>query len=477
MTVRASFGHQEEMPFPPRHRRRLLALLDISPLTVGRIVGPSLCSVLLWSCSGGTLTPSPSSGNPSGKGGQSVAGAGGASDASSADQGGQGGANGGSTSAGGAGGGGGAGAGGGAGGGGGSSGASGGSTTAGGAGGAGGASGANGGSSGAPPQTDSGASGSRDSGPMDARDGDASPRSIRVTATKELHQHTFKPSQADPDVNPATTFSDGNQVGLIDPRAATIMGKLVVTLGGSGSTAGYVGGVGNFVAARGFHVFAVTYFTEYNIVRDDAAFYGDARLEVFEGVDHTEKYEFATVHVTKPDCIEVRVAKGLRYLQGLYPEEDWGYYLNADDSVRWSDVIVSGMSHGASSAARIAMVRTLAGVVSLAGPRDNSCGTDPACATGTIASWFSEIPKTPLDRFYAMTGALDAQHPEHLLAMQKLGYAGQVVDVDTSVPPYNASHRLKSASGAHTDFCGVAKYQDACNTMFNVPPENRTGVK
>jgi len=255
------------------------------------------------------------------------------------------------------------------------------------------------------------------------------------------------------------------------------MGKLVVTLGGSGSTAGYVGGVGNFVAARGFHVFAVTYFTEYNIVRNDAAFYGDARLEVFDGVDHTEKYEFATVHISKPDCIEVRVAKGLAYLQGLYPEEDWGYFFNADGSVRWSDVIVSGMSHGASAAARIGMVRTLAGAVSLAGPRDNSCGTDPACATGTVATWFSEVPKTPLDRFYGMTGAIDAQHPEHLFAMQKIGYVGQVVDVDTSVMPYGATRRLKTTSGDHTDFCGVAKYQDACNYMFNVPPENRTGVK
>ncbi|HMI88068.1 MAG TPA: hypothetical protein VK550_28485 [Polyangiaceae bacterium] len=461
---------------PQRRRTRL----SWGP-AVGRIAWSSFCFALLWSCGEGTLSPGPAPGNPTGKGGQSGAGAGGTNDASSTGAGASGGsagagagasggsagagANGGSTGAG----------------------ANGGSTTAGGAGGVGGASGGsttaggnggtNGGSSGGT-ATDSGAGGSLDSGAIDARDGDSSsPRSIHVTATKELHQHTFKPSQADADVNPATTFSDGNEVAIIDPRAATIMGKLVVTLGGSGSTTGYVGGVGNFVGARGFHVFAVTYYTDYNIVREDAAFYGDARLEVFEGVDHTEKFEFATVHIGKADSIEGRVAKGLKYLQGLYPEEDWGYYLNADGSVRWSDVIVSGMSHGASSAARIAMVRPLAGAVSLAGPRDNSCGTDPACATGTVASWFSEAPKTPLDRFYAMTGAIDAQHPEHLLAMQKIGYVGQVVDVDAAAPPYSGTHRLKVASGDHTDFCGVAKYRDACNYMFNVPPENAAGVK
>jgi len=341
-----------------------------------------------------------------------------------------------------------------------------------------GSAGAGGGNSDGSSVTDSGSGETRESGAADASDGDATPpRSIRVTATKALHQHTFKPSQADPEVNPAATFSDGNEVALIDPRAPTIVGKLVVTLGGSGSTAGYVGGVGNFVAARGFHVFAVTYYTEYNIVRNDAAFYGDARLEVFEGVDHTEKYEFATVHIAKPDSIEVRVAKGLKYLHGLYPDEDWAYYLNADGSVRWSDVVVAGMSHGASASARIAMVRSLAGAVALSGPRDNSCGTDPACATGTVATWFSEVPKTPLDRFYAMTGVQDAQHPEHLFAMQKIGYVGQVVDVDTSTFPYDATRRLKTTSGGHEDFCGVAKYQDACNHMFNVPAENRAGVR
>ncbi|HMJ55378.1 MAG TPA: hypothetical protein VK540_25055 [Polyangiaceae bacterium] len=459
-------------------KQRCWTRLSLGPAKSPLLWG-SFCFMLLGACGEGTSPSGPATGTRGGTGGPSVAGAGGTGNGSTGG-GTSGGAGGASAGAGGAN----AGAGGASGGAGGASGGTGGvSGGAGGAndgsvtGGAGGLAGANAGSSGAAGMTDSGSSGPLDSSTIDARDGDSSSRSIRVTATKELHQHTFKPSQADADVNPATTFSDGNEVALIDPRAVTIMGKLVVTLGGSGSTAGYVGGVGNFVAARGFHVFAVTYYTEYNIVRADAAFYGDARLEVFEGVDHTEKYEFATVHITKPDCIEVRVAKGLKYLQGLYPEEDWGYYLNADGSVRWSDVIVSGMSHGASAATRIAMVRTLAGAVSLAGPRDNSCGTDPACATGTVASWFSEVPKTPLDRVYAMTGALDAQHPEHLFAMQKIGYVGQVVDVDTTALPYNATHRLKAASGDHTDFCGVAKYQDACNYMFNVPPENRGGVK
>jgi hypothetical protein len=312
---------------------------------------------------------------------------------------------------------------------------------------------------------------------VDAAGGDPPPpRPLSVTASKARHQHTFNPSQADPSVNTSTTFSDGIETAIIDPRARPL-GKLVMTLGGVGSESGFVGGIGSFCAARGFHVFAVTYFSSYDIVRGDAAFYGDARLESFEGVDHTNKYEFATVHIDKPDGIEQRVARGLAYLQGLYPDEDWGYYLNGDGSVRWSDVIVAGFSHGASSAARIAMVRRLAGAISLSGPRDNSCGSDPLCGGGGVfATWLTEVPRTPIDRFFALTGAQDGQHPEHLFAMQKVGYLGQVVDVDVEQPPYGGSHRLKSTGGGHSDYCGGEAYQAACNYMFHVPPENQAGV-
>jgi hypothetical protein len=60
--------------------------------------------------------------------------------------------------------------------------------------------------------------------------------------------------------------------------------------------------------------------------------------------------------------------------------------------------------------------------------------------------------------------------------MQKLGYIGQVVDVDVEKPPYGGSHRLKSTSGGHSDYCGGAAYRDACNYMFSVPIENQAGV-
>lgn len=303
----------------------------------------------------------------------------------------------------------------------------------------------------------------------------APPRMLNVTASAERHEHTFLPSEADPEVDVATTFSDGPQVALVDPRSTTMLGKLVVTLGGAGSTQGFVGGVGDFCAERGFHVFAVTYFADYDIVRGDPEFYGLARREVFEGVDYTDEYEFATVEITPPDSIQGRLKAGLAHLQSLYPEEDWAYFLEPNGDVRWSDVIFAGLSHGATASARIAKLRVLDRAVSLSGPRDNDC-LDMSCEGGVVASWFDETSATPNDRYFALTGEQDEQHPQHLFAMERLSYSGAVVDVDTAEPPYEGSRRLKTSSGGHETFCGDAEYDDACNYLFGVPEENWGGV-
>jgi hypothetical protein len=76
-----------------------------------------------------------------------------------------------------------------------------------------------------------------------------------------------------------------------------------------------------------------------------------------------------------------------------------------------------------------------------------------------------------------MTGVMDEQHFQHLFAMQKIGYVGQVVDVDGASAPYGGTHRLETSSAGHTDFCANAKYKDACNYMYGVPPENQNGVQ
>lgn len=309
------------------------------------------------------------------------------------------------------------------------------------------------------------------------------PHPLTITATKGLHSHSFLPRDADPSVS-ANTFSGSNkEVAQVDPRAATMMGKLVVNLGGAGSTGAFTGGAAAFAVKRGFHVFSVAYYADFDILKNDPDYYGDARLEEFDGKDHTSKYATRDndpsekLGLSPADGVEQRVRLGLAYLAKNYANEDWSYFLTDDGAVRWSDVIFAGVSHGASSAVRFAMLVRASRALAFSGPRDNTCQTTACTESGAvIATWFSEVPKTPSDRFYGITGGLDDQHTQHLVAFEKLGLSGAAVNVDTKSAPYSNSHRLESPSAGHGAFCDVAKYKDACNYMLGVPPENSAGV-
>lgn len=298
------------------------------------------------------------------------------------------------------------------------------------------------------------------------------PRPLNVTAAATRHTHTFRSKDADSGV----TFNDNTEIAIVDNRAAKMMGKLVLPFQGQGIKAGVVGPNGEFCAQRGFHVLAIAAFQDYTITIGDAAFYGDARKQVWDGIEHTRAGDFANIHMMPADGVAQRTQRALQYLDKAYPTEDWGFYLNVDGSVRWSDVILTGMSHGASNAARWAMLVRVSRVVSLSGPRDNMCTSMNASnCGGVVATWLSETPATPIERFYALTGVSDSQHLQHLFAMQTMKYLGAPTNVIGMQAPYANSHRL-IAGGGHDDYCDQASYRGVCNYLFGVPPENQNGV-
>lgn len=294
----------------------------------------------------------------------------------------------------------------------------------------------------------------------------------QVTAAKARHEHTFRAKDADAGVS----FNDNSEVAVIDNRAPTLMGKLVLPFTGVGTNSGTLEAGGEFCARRGFHVLGIAAFQDYDIVSRGADFFGDARRSVFEGVLYTHEGEFAQIAMTKADGVAQRTQKALQYLQAHYPEEGWAYFLKPDGSVRWTDVIFSGFSHGGSNAARFAFLVEAARVVSLSGPRDNLCTRlDLNDCGGVVATWLGETSKTPMDRFFTITGKSDDQHLQHLFAMEKTGYTGAATSVEGAQAPYGNSHRL-TANAGHTDFCQSATYQAACNYVFGVPPENQAGT-
>ncbi|HEY1534935.1 MAG TPA: hypothetical protein VGF76_13000 [Polyangiaceae bacterium] len=271
---------------------------------------------------------------------------------------------------------------------------------------------------------------------------------------------------------------NGVSAGL-DTRT-TQVGKLVIDLGVTS------GGYQPWLGKRGFHVMGVS-FPMCDISNDQGRDHdGDCRLNTFDGVAHG-----TSSAVTPANSISGHVQAALKSLQQQFPTEDWGYFLNADDSVRWSDVAFTGMSHGATTAAVIGKAVRLYRVVSRSGPRDNACGlpgmaagdfsraTPPwqaNCPDASIASWLDAPSATPVARFFAMVGKQDVEYGDIMFAMERMKYPGEPIRWDVAGSVLTGTSRFYADAG-HLDFLAAAgpppRTSEALNIAFGVPVANQ----
>jgi hypothetical protein len=239
----------------------------------------------------------------------------------------------------------------------------------------------------------------------------------------QLYEYEFTPDEADPE---ASTHL-ATQLAYLD-TTVTPNGRLVVYLHGAGtpSTCGSRDH-GRVLAQMGFHVVSPCYVSDYGVggCGDDI---GGCRLEAFEGVDH---HPF--IDIAPPDSIETRVVRMLEHLQSLHPGGDWQYFI-ANETPRWDKIVISGISHGASTSGVIGMHRHVDRVVMLSGPLDSG------------QAWLLGDPITSIDRFWGFTHTGDGQHAGHLGSFDDLQLPGEPVVVDEMAPPYGGSHRLVSSA-------------------------------
>lgn len=194
--------------------------------------------------------------------------------------------------------------------------------------------------------------------------------------------------------------------------------------------------------------------------RDDGTSLGKIRLEAATGEDFSP-----LVVVPKPDGMQERSLQFVKWLAKENPAGNWRQFLTANgDDLRWEKVIVSGISHGSTTAARFAKHRRVARVVMLSGPRDQ------------YESWQGFPSATPENCYFGFTHILDAgwTADHYCRSWQLLGLAkfGPLVDVDKVPPPFGNSRRLitnadvgKNANRAHSSSApgGAAVRNDAKN--------------
>jgi hypothetical protein len=134
----------------------------------------------------------------------------------------------------------------------------------------------------------------------------------------------------------------------------------------------------------------------------------------------------------------------VKWLAKENPQGEWQQFLNADGSdLNWDKVIVSGISHGSTTAARFAIHQKVDRVVMFSGPRDNT------------ETWQGLPSATPHNRFFGFTHVLDDgwKHDHYCRSWQLLNLQqyGPLVDVDKSAPPYYNTRRLITNSDVKND--------------------------
>ena len=157
---------------------------------------------------------------------------------------------------------------------------------------------------------------------------------------------------------------------------------------------------------------------------------GDIRLEAATGEDFSGE-----VDIPKPDGMMERAYQFVKWLSQENPQGNWQQFISPDGKgLRWDKVIVSGASHGSTTAARFAKHQKVDRVVALCGPRDN------------YQTWQALPSATPANRYFGFSHTLDggwtADHYCRSWELLGLHQFGPIVDVDSAKPPYGNTRRL-----------------------------------
>jgi hypothetical protein len=281
-------------------------------------------------------------------------------------------------------------------------------------------------------------------------------------------------------------------------KSKPILGKLILLLGGICGGPG-AGGIESFIEAYGFHIFSPSTQTcvdggngDHKMYRDMLAdndpsndalanrIVGDARTELWDGVDRVP-----FISVAKGQSIVEQTVAALNMGMLVDPDADYGYFLNADGTLRTTDVWVVGYSWGSQTWAMISSYVRFGRVICTSGPQaEGFPNADWILKPGPNA--------TPGNRKFTLLGftipypattGIDAA-PNNVMSMvdttTKAGWGAgaPVINVRPGDPgPFAPSTQIAmvgsnaNSPGGHTIFCtnnALNGWTPLCKYVFNV---------
>ena len=256
-------------------------------------------------------------------------------------------------------------------------------------------------------------------------------------------------------------------------RAITpIMGKLVLFLGGIGGGPGS-GGFDTFTKKYGFHIFMPKTNTSLTGCAGNDPMHlsaGYRRWSLWDGVDRG---------FGAPAPADAMINETVAFIKAemvMDPDSDWGFFLNADGTLRTTDVWVVGYSWGGQDWAFTSTYVRFGRVIVTASPVDEGCPMD---------AWMTHRPSaTDENNKYALidqTADWPAEMNPKFLNVMKAGWVGMVTNVTPNgMGTYTSNQHLfamigsnGASPGGHTVFCNDNPsngWIPVCKHVMGVPP-------
>jgi hypothetical protein len=292
-----------------------------------------------------------------------------------------------------------------------------------------------------------------------AADGDTPAWRAINTDSAGWRQTSFSARTADPTVSDPNSHPDDLERAAVD-TSMPLKKKLCVVLTGIGTGPGQ--GIGDWAGHQGYHVFQVGYSNAIAMAPNgntNEDMPGNTRMNQFDAEGRMP----ANAQTLLPDSIQERTIKAIQYLTVHDPGGDWGWFLNQDGTMRWSDGCFIGYSYGATHLAVIARYVRLGLGVSVSGPQSEGFPN---------ATWITTPSATPVERMFSMFGSEDGP-AKYIATTMALGYVGDVLMTTTTAPagtpPFMGSHQIEVDGQGHTEFC-AGQPPPYCYYMFGLPP-------
>lgn len=255
-----------------------------------------------------------------------------------------------------------------------------------------------------------------------------------ITAAR-AQVYAVSPPNTDPDINPVLAPAAFHRVHV--PTNAP-RNRLLVFLPGSNARPSASTTLLETAADAGLHAIGLVYVNTF-IVNDlggaDCAAYEPIRREIIEGQDYSP-----LVSVSEADSIINRLTKLVQYMDGIFPAQNWGHFLDAGNQVIWSNLILAGHSQGGGHAAVIARHREVGRCILFS--TADWCGDQPA-------DWVTASNATPAFRYFGFHHEGDAivSFPRAQQFWDALGLSASTPQVQFEAapgPPYEDAHLFRT---------------------------------